>query len=537
MRRLIFIVLLFATSLLAQDAKQRFRIEMKPASLSGTDEYTIVKSEKGYKIDGTTNLKTSNGPMTFVHSEEVAPDWTMISYKLVATGSGPSQSVELTRVGDHITAAARVGEQTVPKEIAWKPNTLVLDNFIAAHFQVLLNAIAAAKPESKSEWSLIVAQRLTEATGRVGPKTETADGTLDSKSISLKKYSLELGGMLIQIWADAASNQFMRAYIPLQQFEIVRDGFVLTVPKTPEIVATNCNDRDASFMSESLKVPATFCMPKMEKPGTKLPIVVLVHGSGPHDRDETIGPNKPFKDLAEDLAAKGIATLRYEKRTYFAKQSFTPQSTVEDEVVIDAIAALSAAGKLPEAGSVFLLGHSLGGAMAPFIANRYGKVDGIILMAAAAVPLDETIERQTAAQLSLAGMQQSEIDARVNDLKQKFADIRSGKLTGSQPVFGAPAAYWANLFQHDVPAELKKVTAPVLVLQGGKDIQVVKADYDLIQHSLAGKRAEFEWLPGLNHLFMTVEGPSTGAEYGIPGHVSPEVIKIISSWVESLSSK
>jgi pimeloyl-ACP methyl ester carboxylesterase len=506
---------------------------LKPANLSGTDEYTIVKSADGYKIAGNTNLKTSNGPMTFMHSEEVAPDWTMISYKLVATGNGASQSVELIRIGDHITAAAKVGEQTVPKEIAWKPNTLVLDNFIAAHFQVLLNAIAAAKPESKSNWNLIVAQRLTEAFGKVNPKTETASGTLDGKQISLKKYSLELGGLLVEIWADAASNQFMRAYIPLQQFEIAREGFELTVPKAIEVFPSNCNERDASFMSGSLKVPATFCLPKMEKAGTKLPIVVLVHGSGPHDRDETIGPNKPFKDLAEDLAANGIATLRYEKRTYFAKQSFTPTSTEEDEVITDAIAALTAASKLPEAGSIFLLGHSLGGAMAPFIANRYGKVDGIILMAAAAVPLDETIERQTAAQLNLAGMPQAEIDARVNDLKQKFADIRSGKLTGSQPVFGAPAAYWANLFQHDVPAELKKVTVPVLVLQGGKDIQVVKADYELIQRSLAGKRAQFEWLPGLNHLFMTVDGPSTGAEYGKPGHVSPEVIMIISKWVES----
>jgi hypothetical protein len=243
MRRLVLIVLLVTSSLFAQDSKQRFRIELKPANLSGTDEYTIVKSADGYKIAGNTNLKTSNGPMTFMHSEEVAPDWTMISYKLVATGNGASQSVELIRIGDHITAAAKVGEQTVPKEIAWKPNTLVLDNFIAAHFQVLLNAIAAAKPESKSNWNLIVAQRLTEAFGKVNPKTETASGTLDGKQISLKKYSLELGGLLVEIWADAASNQFMRAYIPLQQFEIAREGFELTVPKAIEVFPSNCNER------------------------------------------------------------------------------------------------------------------------------------------------------------------------------------------------------------------------------------------------------------------------------------------------------
>lgn len=537
MRRLVIILVLATSSLFAQDARNRFRLELKAANLTGSDEYTIAKTASGFHISGNTVVKAPNGITELTHSEEVGPDWNLISYKLESKSGGPSQSVELTRVQDHVAASARVGEQTIPRQLLWKPNTLVLDNFVAAHFQVLLNAIAATAPEKASEWNLIVAQRMTSATGKIGSTTEAAEGTLEGKQIHLKKYSLEIGGLLVEIWADGANNQFMRAYIPLQQFDMVRDGFALVIPKATDSPTSSCNERDASFMSGSLKVPATFCLPKMEKPGTKLPIVVMVHGSGAHDRDETIGPNKPFRDIAEALAAKGIASLRYEKRTFFAKETFKPDSTVEDEVIVDAVAALNAASKLPEAGEIFLLGHSLGGSMAPFIANRYGKLDGIILMAAAAVPLDETMERQTAQQMKLAGVAQGEIDARVNDLKQKFAEVRSGSLTGAEPVAGAPAHYWADLLSRDAPAELKKVNAPVLVLQGGKDIQVVRADYDLITKALAGKQAQFEWLPGLNHLFMTVEGDSTGAEYGKPGHVSTEAIMIMTRWINSHSGR
>ena len=536
MRRIGFVLLLLTASLFAQETRNRFRLQLKPANLSGTDEYTIVKTATGYRISGNTVINAPNGVTELTHSEEVSPDWNLTSYKLESKSGGPGQSVELTKVQDRIDAAARVGEQTIPKQLLWKPNTVVLDNFVAAHFQVLLNA-AAANPENSAVWNLVVAQRLTTAAGKLSPKVESATGVWNGKALTLDKHSLEIGGLLVEIWANSVDHQFMRAYIPLQQFEIVREGFELTVPKPAIDVHTSCNDRDASFMSGTLKVPATFCMPKMEKPGTKLPIVVLVHGSGAHDRDETVGPNKPFRDIAEGLAEKGIATLRYEKRTFFAKETFSVNSTVEDEVIADAVAALQAASKLPEAGHVFLLGHSLGGAMAPFIANRYGKLDGIILMAAAAVPLDQTMERQTAEQMRLAGLPQQEIDARINDMKQKFADVRSGAVSSSQPIAGAPAHYWKDLLSRDVPAELKKVNAPVLVLQGGKDIQVVKADYDLIKGALAAKQAQFEWLPGLNHLFMTVEGNSTGAEYGKPGHVSSEAIMIISKWVNAHSER
>jgi hypothetical protein len=366
---------------------------------------------------------------------------------------------------------------------------------------------------------------------KLDAKIDSSSGTLDGKPIAVKTYNLELGGSLIRITADA-NNQLMRLEVPLQQFEMTRDGFV-PATQAPARATSNCVESDASFQSGNLKVPATLCRPRNLAAEAHFPVVVMVHGSGPHDRDETVGPNKPFLDIAEGLAASGIGSLRYDKRTYFAKDSFTPNSTIADETVDDAVAAMNAASKLPgvDPKRVYLLGHSLGGMMAPFISEKAPETRGVILMAAAAVPLDQTIERQLAAQLKATGVPQADGDKQITQLKQQFADIRSGKTSGTVMVFGAPAHYWADLFQHDTPAELKKLTVPVLVLQAGKDIQVVKADFDLIQSALAGKQAEFKVFPEINHLMIPVEGASTGAEYGKPGHVDGAVIKAIADWV------
>src|SRR5262249_57372826 len=115
------------------------------------------------------------------------------------------------------------------------------------------------------------------------------------------------------------------------------------------------------------------------------PGVGLAHGSGPNDRDETIAQNKPFKDLALGLASRGIAVLRYDKRTkvYPAKMAGLAGLTVKDEVVDDAIAAASMLRSQPriDPARVFVLGHSLGGMLVPRIAAADAKLAGVIVMA------------------------------------------------------------------------------------------------------------------------------------------------------------
>lgn len=138
------------------------------------------------------------------------------------------------------------------------------------------------------------------------------------------------------------------------------------------------------------KLPGTLTMPEGKGP---FPGVVLVQGSGPLDRDETVGPNKPFKDLAWGLASRGVAVLRYDKRTYVygMKSSVNPDRlTIDDVTVDDARSAVRLLVREPgiERHGIFVLGHSLGAVMAPRIATGDRTVAGIILLAGAITPIE-----------------------------------------------------------------------------------------------------------------------------------------------------
>jgi hypothetical protein len=320
----------------------------------------------------------------------------------------------------------------------------------------------------------------------------------------------------------------MRIFIPLQDIEMVREGLVLAAAPKEE-KPKDVVQKEIVFPSGDLQFPATLAYPVSVN--GRMPLVVLVHGSGPHDRDETIGPNKPFRDLAYGLASAGIATLRYEKRTHAFRDKMDPlKTTVEEEVIADAVAAVRFARSLDEIdpNQVFLLGHSLGGSLAPFIAQRVPETRGIILLAAAGRPLDEMILEQTRFQMQRQGLTQEAINDQIDEIKKSFERIRTKQAKDTERVLGAPAPYWRDLLGRNQLETLKGLGQPILILQGGKDVQVRKADYDLLNSTV---KAEAHWFPDLNHLFMAVEGDPTGSEYGRAGKVSDEVIKVMATWI------
>ena len=168
-------------------------------------------------------------------------------------------------------------------------------------------------------------------------------------------------------------------------------------------------------------LPGTLTLPWGNGP---FPAVVLVHGSGPHDADETIGPNRPFADLALGLAAAGVASLRYEKRTRARPGEFVIEKayTVEEEAVADAVAAVELAASAPaiDPRRVFVVGHSLGGFLAPRIAGRSPKVAGIVLLAGPTRRLEDIIvdqQRYLAGQDSTAVARAEAFAAAVRDPK------------------------------------------------------------------------------------------------------------------------
>jgi dienelactone hydrolase len=284
-------------------------------------------------------------------------------------------------------------------------------------------------------------------------------------------------------------------------------------------------------------LPAILTMPNGKEP---LPAVILVHGSGPQDRDETIGPNRPFRDLATGLASRGIAVLRYDKRSrvHGAKMAALKNLTVREETIEDALLAVAALSAEPriDATRIFVLGHSLGGMLIPRIGSANPAIAGLIVLAGPARPLEDAIVAQArhlamAADGVISADEQRGIDqttALSNEIRALTAeDAKSGRM-----VAGAPAAYWLDLRGYDPPSAARQIKAPMLILQGERDFQVTMEEFAKWKAAL-GSRADvtFHSYPALNHLFIAGTGPSVLAEYERAGYVAEEVVRDMASWI------
>lgn len=278
--------------------------------------------------------------------------------------------------------------------------------------------------------------------------------------------------------------------------------------------STHLEESPIEVTTGNYKLPGILTRPKGK---AHLPIVILVHGSGPQDRDGSIGPNKIYRDIAWGLAAKGIAVLRYDKRTYvYGKSSVLEgkEITPDEEVVEDAVSACQLAASLPfiDKRKVFLAGHSLGGLLAPLIATRCPSVTGLILLAAPSRPQDDILKEQIRYLGSLNGNTDEKL------LAQQYQQIKAA----------APQIYWDYLDKYAPVMTACSLSIPMLFLQGERDYQVTMQDFAMWKLGMFGKtNATFQSYPTLNHCFMEGTGKSTPMEYNHPARVSGKVMEDI----------
>ena len=294
-------------------------------------------------------------------------------------------------------------------------------------------------------------------------------------------------------------------------------------------------EENLSFKSDGYELPGTLLMPDAKAP---FPLVILVHGSGPNDRNETIFGNTPFKDIAVGLAERGVASYRYDKRTlvYGNKFSQMQNPTVYDETINDAVAAAEFFKNNPDISKIYILGHSLGGTLIPRIDSKCGIAAGYIILAGATRPLEDLILEQTEYifendKATNPAIKQLKLTA-VKNIVQNIRTLTPDSKKYPGELMGAPASYWLDLKGYEPAKEAKNIAKPLLILQGMRDYQVTIKDFDIWKSELAGKsNVGFRLYPGLNHLFIRGIGKSTPAEYLIKGHVADEVIDDIASFV------
>ena len=300
------------------------------------------------------------------------------------------------------------------------------------------------------------------------------------------------------------------------------------------------DETDVTLGSGPLAVPGTLSLPRQRESGL-LPALVLLGGSGPEDRDGSIGRSKPLKDLAWGLASRGIAVLRFDKVTH-AHPDLVSQNrafTVADEYVPGALAAIGLLQAHPaiDPARVFVGGHSLGGTIAPRVAAAEPSVAGLVLLAGGAQPLQWAAVRQISYLASLApasaAASQPGIDALTAQARMVDSPDLSPETADAELPFGVPAPYWLDLRGYDPVAVAAGLTQPMLILQGGRDYQVTVAD------DLSRWQAGLDQRPDVtirvhpadNHFFFPGTGPSSPAELAAPQHVDPEVVADVSDWL------
>jgi len=300
-------------------------------------------------------------------------------------------------------------------------------------------------------------------------------------------------------------------------------------------------------IGEGGKYPLNGILSLPDNCASKVPAVVLVHGSGSHDKDETIYGNKPFRDIAAYLPTKGIAVLRYDKRTFvYGKQMVKEKDfssfTVKDEMMEDAILAANLLRNENgiDPNRVYIAGHSLGGMLAPRIDAEGGNFAGLIILAGSPRSLTDIMKSQSEEMIPQLGklLQMlakkqfasfgKKIDA-INSMTEEEA--KKTKFIGRNYMW-----YLKEMNEHPVADYLKAIEKPVLILQGGKDFQVtVEKDFALYQQICGGKQnIHFKLYPELNHLFMkSLYGriKDVKKEYKAPQNVDPAVLDDIAGFI------
>lgn len=294
-------------------------------------------------------------------------------------------------------------------------------------------------------------------------------------------------------------------------------GFTFTDEKA---LLTDTESAYHVYVSDTIQLPARLTMPSASSVKGRVPVVILVHGSGPSNMDEAMGPNAPFRDLAEGLSRRGVAVLRYDKRTFVCPQFFENAKggyTYDDETVDDAISAVrlvkdSLAKEMAiDPSRIYIVGHSMGGMLAPRIAQRSGDVAGLVLLAAPTGKLLPTIERQ----LAYLGRSAEEI--------RKLTEIALADI---------PDSYLDLDARYSDTATAQSLNLPMLILQGERDYQVTMDDYWAWREAVGNRQGVvMKSYPSLNHLFMSGEGASMPEEYRTPGHVAEEVMDDIANFI------
>lgn len=361
--------------------------------------------------------------------------------------------------------------------------------------------------------------------------------TVNNKEYIIEELQYDSGFVEIKVGFNPKNDKVTSYLLVKQQTRADRE--LEKAYKLPSYVQKSAvNSKEVQFGEKPFVMEGELTMPSGLKRKQKVAAVVLVHGSGPGDRDEKMGPLQPFKDIAYGLSSNGIAVLRYDKRTLTHSEACGSDKhfDVNKETVDDALAAANylRQQKNIDPSRVYILGHSLGGMMLPRIGQSDSALAGLIYMAAPARSLPDVIIEQMD---YLSTIEPDKKEA-YQKSKEEFIRLKTkwyDSTTKAQYLpFNSPPSYWMDLDNYNQTQIAQKIAQPMLILQGEADYQVRVEDFEIWKKTLKdNKNITFRLYPKLHHNMAAInhEGLSVPNDYKIPANVSEAVINDIIGWI------
>jgi uncharacterized protein len=295
------------------------------------------------------------------------------------------------------------------------------------------------------------------------------------------------------------------------------------------------------FKAGDFLIPGTLSIPKC---GRKIPLVILVHGTGPMDRDNSVGASKMFKDLAWGLSSKRVAVLRYDKRTYVyaarISEYYGDKFTVNEEIVIDALAAAEFGKTIKriDVKKIIIAGHGMGGTIAPRIINMKPELAGIIVMAGFARPYEDLIldqARYLGRVTAINSIYSEPIS--FERLERQVAMVKNPLLSLETPSSELPlnlsSKYWLDLKNYNQISSARNVKRKIFFLHGENDQMVSITDFSIWKNGLKhSKNASFKLYDNVNHYFIETDFRKDNNDNVVSGSVPYQVLIDVLKWIK-----
>ncbi len=514
-----------------------FTIFVRGAPL-GAEQISVARTADGWTISSTGRLAA---PLDIVGRRlqvRYTPDWRPLEFTFDGTVKGQPQTVHTVVEGTAATTDMTIAGQSTQKRDAIDPNAvLIMPNSFFASYEAVAVRLKTAGAGSSIPAQLVGGPAFVIRTGdTTDDRIETATRLLETKRTHL---TLMLPGTPLEadMWTDEASRM-LRLSVPAQSVEVVREDIASVAAR--RVLISRPNDEQVRIPSNGFTLAGTISKPE-QAATSPLPVVVLVSGSGPNDRDEQVAGIPVLGQLASTIADAGFIVLRYDKRGVGQSGGRAESAGLQDYVedLRGAVKFLSER-KDVDPKRIAIAGHSEGGLVAMLAAAKEKKVVGLVLLATPGISVADLILAQQAHMLARSQLSDAEKQDRIAMQKKIQQAVTSGKGLDQLPAAVRKQVdnmEFQTLLAADPAKIVPEVRQPMLIVQGELDTQVEPSNADRLAE-LANKRknappVQVVKVPGVNHLLVPATTGELDEYARLPDkHVSPIVSNAVVAWLQ-----